>query len=580
MKKVLCIHGIGGKDDSINEWSPKWKESIKNNLGLSEDPDFKFLKYDYLFDESHKRIGRIKYLQAIATFIKSWREATLATGEKSLGGVIDDYAGMPAQFVTDPKLRDDLYALLKKTIDEEKPDLIYAHSLGTAIIYDYSRQETARGNKQNYILITSGTQINHPAMISQFGGKILPLSVNYWLNLHNENDIVFAKFPIGIHSVNFKEVDTPFHYKLINHEVLEYMNHENAKINGWSEIKNRLFAKTLAGAKGISINELIQNLISRKPNRKALLVGINDYPDPDNKLNGCVNDVYRMSEVLQESGFRPEDIRVVVNNRATAKGIRDRMDWLLSDTYSDDLRFFFYSGHGAQIPGSSSEWETDNKDECLVPYNFDWTIENAFTDKEFLHYYSQLEYDVDFIAMLDCCNSGGMTRNGIFKAKGLTCPDDIRHREIKWDSKIQMWIPRELDLSKKEIFSTKTKDKTSYTGKNGSTNKLGRAIPLWIDSKEFENAKTKYNHKGPYIPILLEACREDESAWEYKHGVTSFGAFTYCMTTILRQLIKAKKKVTFNELITITTYRLEQLGYQQKPVVFGPASKIKGKFPF
>ena len=83
-------------------------------------------------------------------------------------------------------------------------------------------------------------------------------------------------------------------------------------------------------------------------------------------------------------------------------------------------------------------------DECLVPYDFDWTPEHAVTDKQFLNLYSQLPYDSHFVAIFDCCHSGGMTREGGRKARGITPPDDIRHRALRWNAELQMWEDRTL----------------------------------------------------------------------------------------------------------------------------------------
>ena len=35
-------------------------------------------------------------------------------------------------------------------------------------------------------------------------------------------------------------------------------------------------------------------------NNKALLVGINKYPDPRNELRGCVNDILDMAHFISE----------------------------------------------------------------------------------------------------------------------------------------------------------------------------------------------------------------------------------------------------------------------------------------
>ena len=65
------------------------------------------------------------------------------------------------------------------------------------------------------------------------------------------------------------------------------------------------------------------------------------------RLDGCVNDAFLMSGGgLQESGFEPEHIRTVFDDRATAANLRDRLAWLLDDTEPGDQRVLFYSGHG------------------------------------------------------------------------------------------------------------------------------------------------------------------------------------------------------------------------------------------
>jgi hypothetical protein len=109
--------------------------------------------------------------------------------------------------------------------------------------------------------------------------------------------------------------------------------------------------------------------------------------------------------------------------------------------------FLFYSGHGAQIPGYGGRGEVDAIDESLVPYDFDWSPERAVTDDWFCELCSQLPYETQFIAVLDCCHSGGMTRNGAQKVRGLTPSDDIRHRSLRWDKMRGMCIPRDLQLT-------------------------------------------------------------------------------------------------------------------------------------
>jgi len=121
---------------------------------------------------------------------------------------------------------------------------------------------------------------------------------------------------------------------------------------------------------------------------------INEYPNPKQNLEGCVNDVFLMSALLQGSGFKAEEIRVVLNDRATRDGVRERLEWLLDDTKKGDVRFFYYSGHGAQLPAHGMGDYVDQLDETLVLHDFDWTPAHAFTDDDFYALYSQLPYDL------------------------------------------------------------------------------------------------------------------------------------------------------------------------------------------
>lgn len=598
MKKILCIHGIGGKDATIDQWHSDWEKSISLALS-SEQLDFHFLEIDDIF-KTYQEKNRIKYASTILKLIRDWVSVSLFKEQRDVfgkDGAIRWYAGMVVQFAQDQELRDALGNRLREFLDLEKPDLIYCHSLGTLLTYDLLRQEAVKGKYRDLTLVTSGSQIGHPALLKLFGGTLMPLNIRHWFNFHNPYDYVFAYEPIDVYSDNYSQIETVFKEPnpFNNHEVLSYISHESARLEGWPKVQESM--KPLSGARLLKRRkEALKTVLNPKQSkgikpqiksvtRKALLVGINDYPDPENQLNGCVNDVFRMSEVLQEIGYYPSEIKVVLNERATSQNLRTTMDWLLNDAKDGDVRYFYYSGHGAQIPSSGSDSDDDDHlDECLVTYDFDWKRENAYTDKEFLKSYSKLPYGVNFITVLDCCHSGGMTRDAGFKARGLNPPDDIRHRTIKWDAQREMWVPRELNLSKRELFkgNTSASNQVLYTGEEGGTQRFGRAVSLWSDVETYDTTKKKYGTMGPYMPLIIEACKEKEYSYEYVHGVTSYGAFTYSLTTILRQLNKNKErnKISFKKLVELASKQLKELGYAQTPQIVGPKSKVNDIVPF
>jgi hypothetical protein len=311
--------------------------------------------------------------------------------------------------------------------------------------------------------------------------------------------------------------------------------------------------------------------LNRKPQRRALLIGINDYPDPSNRLEGCVNDVFLMSSVLQECGFDAGDIRVVLNDRATASS-------LLDDVVGGDERVLFYSGHGAQIPAYGSRDEVDHFDECLVPWDFDWTLSRALTDKQFFELYTQLPYDSYFAAIFDCCHSGGMTRDGVRKARGISPPDDIRHRGLRWNAKLEMWEERPLTP---ENRLTAEQISPSFVGRNRATFRLGRGMALrTLEKNRYNKARRALRHDGPYLPIILEACGEEELSFEYRHGAASYGAFTYSLVQVLRENRRKGENLTFVRLKDGVQERLKALRYDQTPCLVGPKDIIDREVPW
>src|SRR5512133_2285422 len=105
---------------------------------------------------------------------------------------------------------------------------------------------------------------------------------------------------------------------------------------------------------------------------KALLVGINKYRLPGSALQGCLNDVTNMRHMLLTYfGFTVEEIRVVVDERATKNAIIERLEWLAEGARPGGRLVFHYSGHGSQIRDRHGDELKDRMDEILCPYDMD-----------------------------------------------------------------------------------------------------------------------------------------------------------------------------------------------------------------
>lgn len=277
-----------------------------------------------------------------------------------------------------------------------------------------------------------------------------------------------------------------------------------------------------------------------------------------------------MSSLLQERGFNPEDIRVVLNERATASAIRERLAWLLEDAGDGMERALFYSGHGAQMPDYNATEVVDHVDECLVPYDFNWTRENAIMDDDFYQLYCDLPFSARFFGIIDCCHSGGVPKDGGRKARGISPPDDIRHRMLRWNAKQQMWQEREWkkEFKLNDSYGGTAEERAMMMGANGITYRLGRAMQLRGSLSKQASKKLVTKKKALYMPTLLEACEEGQLSYEYRHGSVSYGAFTYTIAKLLRE----HPGITFEQLILRARKVLTTLGYPQTPHLLAPTA--------
>jgi hypothetical protein len=151
---------------------------------------------------------------------------------------------------------------------------------------------------------------------------------------------------------------------------------------------------------------------------KALLIGINAYPNPNNNLRGCVNDIVDMEYFISTKNkvYAKENIKTLTDSRATKKGILDHLNWLLLGASAGDQILFHYSGHGAQLPSKGHTFEKDGLDEIICPYDFSDAdaSKTAITDKEFAKLFAGIPKGVHFVWISDSCHSEDLSRKHKF----------------------------------------------------------------------------------------------------------------------------------------------------------------------
>ena len=140
--------------------------------------------------------------------------------------------------------------------------------------------------------------------------------------------------------------------------------------------------------------------------KRALCVGINDYPYEDSDLNGCVNDAQAWAEMLtQHFDFPVDDVRIITDTQATKQAILAGLKDLLKGAKKGDILVFTNSSHGSYLLDRSGDEE--KYDQVLCPHDI---ADNVVLDDELRELFAATPNGVQLVALLDNCHSGGGTR--------------------------------------------------------------------------------------------------------------------------------------------------------------------------
>lgn len=145
-------------------------------------------------------------------------------------------------------------------------------------------------------------------------------------------------------------------------------------------------------------------------NKYALLIGINYYSDPRNQLNGCINDIKNMQQLLiTQYGYLSERITLMsdeLDNKSlpiypTKTNIFSQLNTLIKTVKSGDLIYLHYSGHGGQTLDRNKD-ESDRLDETI----YSCTLEEITDDELYNNFVKYIPNDVKLRCIMDCCHSG------------------------------------------------------------------------------------------------------------------------------------------------------------------------------
>lgn len=257
--------------------------------------------------------------------------------------------------------------------------------------------------------------------------------------------------------------------------------------------------------------------------KKALCVGINDYPYEDNDLNGCVNDAKAWAALLTEHfDFQDSDVRLLLDDQATKANIMSALTELVSGAEAGDVLVFTNSSHGTYVADTSGDEEM--YDEAMCPFDCG---ENLIVDDELRELFDTLPDNVSLTVISDSCFSGTVTR----AVPGLKTPDDRRKRFLN---------PRIIGKA---------------TLKN-----------VW---KAVQKAKTKYP-ESEMKDILLSGCSDKQYSYDAEIDWVYHGAMTYYA---LKAIGEANYRITYQDMHTRLKELLDESNFDQTPQLEGKQDK-------
>ena len=271
--------------------------------------------------------------------------------------------------------------------------------------------------------------------------------------------------------------------------------------------------------------------------KKALCIGINNYPGTQMDLNGCINDANDWADTLSARGF---SVSKLLDSQATKAAMVAAMSSLISKAAKNDTLVISFSGHGTYQPDTDGD-EADGLDEGLCPYDLQ-TNGAALIDDEIKVLFAARMPGVRIVLLSDSCHSGTVTR-----AAPAEKDADTRPRFMPMGN----WLPDKL-LPKNRVG----KPASTVVAPVGSS-------PLLA------------GHSRALGDLLLSGCKEGPNNFSYDAKINGRpnGAFTYYAIKALKTL---KPDASYADWHKAIVKYLPSASYPQSPQIFGSDAARKG----
>jgi hypothetical protein len=263
----------------------------------------------------------------------------------------------------------------------------------------------------------------------------------------------------------------------------------------------------------------------------ALLVGIDAYLPPISRLWGCRNDMAALEQYLRARVGADLELRTLYDEEATrdavAAGFRDH----LGQAGPGDVAVFAYAGHGSEEPAPAevTHLEPTGRIQTLLLHDcgrrVGGKLRRALADKELALLLAEVAGRGPHVTViLDCCHSGGGTRDPLVSVRGWRPDPDVA------DEAADRELLREL----------------------GSARPPAEFLPGALEG-----------WTAPGAPhVALAACRSFETAKELRVGEDTRGAFS---VALLEALDVLGTRTTYRSLLNTVRSRVARSVQEQRP---------------
>jgi metacaspase-1 len=275
--------------------------------------------------------------------------------------------------------------------------------------------------------------------------------------------------------------------------------------------------------------------------KRALCIGINNYPGTHMDLAGCVNDAQDWAAELVARGFT---VTQLVDAEATKAAMVKAFQTVIGAASKGDVVVITFSGHGTYVPDLNGD-ELDGLDEALCPYDLQ-TGGEALIDDEIHAIFAARKAGVRLVLISDSCHSGTVTR----AAGADPDADDMpRPRFMPMGN----WLPA---------------DRLP----RGASGKPLTSVMVTSGASPFLNSLSR--GEGD---LLLSGCREGPNNFSYDAKIKGRpnGAFTYYALKALKTLAPGATYADWHA--AINPVFLPSASYPQSPQIVGSAQARKQK---